>query len=176
MFEKIKYNLAHFILRKKYLTKKKEQILFKNVITNSNTFFVIMPSDNKEFDKSLAVIDYLLANQKVISVFLHQNQEILLNENGIFALIKYDDESKNRINLPIRSFINLLNSKHYDVVINLNRGREVFLNSVANIVKSKIRVGFENEKTEDYYDIQIANSSTGPEEIYQYYINLLKMF
>ena len=176
MFDKIKYNLAHFIIRKKYLPAKSEPISFKGIISNSKSFFVIMPISNDEFNKSLTLIDFLMENQKVISALIHESQLNLISSKKMITLVNYKDDYKNKLNLPIKNFVNELRSKSFDVVMDLNRTGDVFTSSITNIVRSKVRVGFEHEKTDNYYDIRIVNSSPDLQEIYNNYINFLKMF
>lgn len=176
MFDKIKYNLAHFIIRKKYLPPKPEPVSFKGIISKSNSFFVIMPISNDEFNKSLTLIDFLMENQKVISTLIHESQLNLISSKKMVTLVNYKDDYKNKLNLPIKNFVNELRSKSFDVVMDLNRTGDVFTSSITNIVRSKVRVGFEHEKTDNYYDIRIVNSSPDLQEIYNNYINFLKMF
>lgn len=176
MFEKIKYNLAHFIIRKKYLPANKEPISFKGIISTSNSFFVIMPLNSNEISQSLSFIGFLLENQKEISLLIHESYLNLISGQKLVTVVTYKDEHKNKLNLPTKNFVNELKRKSYDVVIDLDRIGDVFTSSIANIVSSKVRVGFEHEKTENYYDIRIVNSSHDPQEIYRNYINFLKMF
>lgn len=176
MFDKIKYNLAHFIIRKKYLTKKREPTSFRNIISKSNSFLVIMPDDPKELAESLVLIRFLLDNQKSVSAFVNEGQLYSFSQERMLSTISYKDENKNKLCLPTKNFVNRLKTKSYDIVIDLSRTGDVFLSSAANIVGSKVRIGFEHEKTENYYDIRVVNSRNSPEEIYKNYINFLKMF
>lgn len=176
MFDKIKFNLAHYIIRKKYLSPKKVPLSFNGVITNSNSFFVIMPNDPIEFTRSVELINYLIENRKRISVFLNKNLTPSLSDKSNIEMLTYEEESINKLGLPNRTMVNLLKNKEYDIVLDLNRTGAAFLSSVANIVKSKVKVGFVHEKTENYYDLQIANTKLNPEETYRNYINFLRMF
>lgn len=176
MFEKIKFNLAHYLIRKKYLVIKSVPVTFNGILSNSSTFFIIMPVEPLEFSKSYMLIKYLLENHKVVTVLLHESKLGLILEKENMSIIKYMDETKSRLNLPVKPFVRMLQNKEFDVVLDLNRSSDVFTAAVANIVKSKVKVGFEQQKTEDYYDIRIVNCSQDYDLIYTNYINFLKMF
>lgn len=176
MFEKIKFNLAHYLIRKKYLVIKSVPVTFNGILSNSSTFFIIMPGDPVEFSKSTMLIKFLLEKHKVVTVLLDESKLDLISGKEDVTFIKYMDETKSRLNLPVKSFVRMLQSKEFDVVMDLNRSSDVFSTAVANIVKSKVKVGFEQQKTDDYYDIRIVNSNQDPDLIYTNYINFLKMF
>jgi hypothetical protein len=176
MFEKIKFSLAHYIIRKKYMVIKNVPVTFNGILSNSSTFFIIMPNDPVEFSKSSVLINFLLENCKVVTVLLHESKSNLISEKENVSIIKFMDETKSRLNLPVKPFVKMLQNKEFDVVMDLNRSSDVFLTAVANIVKASVKVGFEQPKTEDYYDIRIVNSNQDYDLIYTNYINFLKMF
>jgi hypothetical protein len=183
MFDKIKFNLAHFIIRKKYLLKANPPLSFNNILSDSAKFLLIMPNNNDELAKSIVLINYLLENKKFVTLFIHENKLNLISrnennlmKNGNLVILTFVDENRNRLNLPVNVFAKPLKSKEYDVVMDLNRSCDLFLTSIANIVKSRIKVGFEQEKTGDFYNIRIVNFRQEPAQIYANYINFLKMF
>lgn len=176
MFEKIKFNLAHYLIRKKYLVLKSVPFTFNGILSNSSSYLIIMPEDTLEFTKSLVLIKFLLENEKSVTVLLHESKLNLFPVKENVTFIKFMDETKSRLNLPVKPFIKMLQNKEFDVVMDLNRSSNVFSTAVANIVKSRVKVGFEQQKREDYYDIRIVNSSEDPDQIYTNYINFLKMF
>lgn len=155
---------------------KKAPITFNGILSNSLTFFIIMPEDPLEFTKSLVIIKFLLEKRKSVTVILHESKLNLFSGKEDVTFIKFKDETKSRLNLPVKPFVRILKNKEYDVVMDLNRSSDVFLTAVANIVKTSIKIGFEQQKTEDYYDIRIVNSNEDPDLIYTNYINFLKMF
>ena len=78
--------------------------------------------------------------------------------------------------MPNKNLVNRLRRKEFDVVIDLNRGEDVFYSAITNVVGSKIRVSFEKEYSGEYYNIQIADKKTDPEVVYRSFLNYLKMF
>ncbi|MEW6506659.1 MAG: hypothetical protein AB1432_02815 [Bacteroidota bacterium] len=183
MFDKIKFNLAHFIIRKKYLLKTNTPLSFNNILSDSTKFLLIMPNNNDEFTESLLLINYLLENKKFVTLFIHESKLNMIPKSGTLVMknrnlvvLTFVDENRNRLNLPVNLFAKSLKSKEYDVVMDLNRSCDLFLTSIANIVKSRVKVGFEQEKTGDFYDIRIVNFHQDPAQIYSNYINFLKMF
>jgi hypothetical protein len=176
MFEGIKRKIAHYILRKKYLRKDVKQSSFNHVISGANDFFIVMPRDDKDFYHSLDILKYFQIHRKVITLFLPEHKYGLIPEKEKYKCISYLAAVKRRFNLPEKGLVSRLESKEFDIVIDLNRGEDVFFSAVSNIVKSKIRVGFAGELSEKYYTMQIAEKQSDPEVAYRNFLSYLKMF
>ena len=49
MFEGLKRKIAHYIVRRKYLRKNIQQLVFTNIISDSHDLFIVMPKEDKDF-------------------------------------------------------------------------------------------------------------------------------
>ncbi|PKL84199.1 MAG: hypothetical protein CVV24_01110 [Ignavibacteriae bacterium HGW-Ignavibacteriae-3] len=176
MFEGIKKKIAHYILRKKYLRKDIKPTAFNGIISSAHNFFILMPKDEKDFYHSLDILKYYLIHKKNITLFLPEHRRALIPENDKYKTVVFQSELKRRFNLPEKKLVDTLLGREFEVVIDLNRGEEVFFSTVANIVKSKIRIGFAKELSDRYYNIEIAEKQSNPEVAYRNYLNYLKMF
>lgn len=176
MFEKLKRKIAHYIIRRKYLRKNIQQLAFANIISDSHDLFIIMPKDEKDFYHSLDILKYYQIHRKVITLFLPENRYNLIPEKEKYKFISYLPQQISMFNLPDKNLVSRLSAKEFDIVLDLNRGEEVFFSAVSNIVQSKIRVSFEKEFSNKYYTIQISGKQSNPELTYRSFLSYLKMF
>ncbi|HOI30587.1 MAG TPA: hypothetical protein PLZ15_12595 [Melioribacteraceae bacterium] len=176
MFEKLKLKMAHYYIRKKYLKPVGESFSYNNIISKSKDFFVLMPNDDKDFYHGLELIKYLRINNKNVTLFLPEHKYNLIPEKEKFRYISYHEDQKSRLNLPAKNLVQRLKSKEYEVVVDLNRNEDVYFSSITNIVSSRFRIGFNKERSENYYNLQIVNSAGDPELIYRNFVNFLRMF
>lgn len=176
MFEKLKLKIAHFYIRKNYIKPVAESFSYNNIISNSRDFFVIMPKDDTDFSNGLELIKYLLINNKNVTLFLPEHKYNLIPEKEKFRYISYHEDQKSRLNLPVKTLVQRLKSKEFEVVVDLNRNEDVYFSSISNIVSSRFRIGFNKERSENYYNLQIVNSAGDSELIYRNFVNFLKMF
>ena len=176
MFENLKLKLARFIVSKKYLKKNLEPIVFNNVITQAVYFLVILPENEKEFHHSLELLRFLNIHRKSITIFLPEHKYNLVPEKEKYKLIAFDPLHKSRLNLPAPMLINSLHDKTFDVVIDLNRRENIFFSAVANIVHSKLRIGFNKENSGIYYNFLLSDTQNNPEVAYRNLLNFLQMF
>jgi len=176
MIEKIKLRISHYLIHKNYLRKRNEPFSFNKIISNATDFLIIMPSEENDFYHSLELIKYILIHKKNISLFLPEYRYSLLPEKEKFKIISYHEKQKTRFNLPEKSLGNRLRAKEFDIVIDLNKKEDVFFSAVSNLVTAKLRMSFVKERSEDYYDLQIANSIENSEQIYRQFLSYLQMF
>ena len=64
----------------------------------------------------------------------------------------------------------------FDVIIDLNRGEEIFYTYITKALNVPVKIGFVNSDSDNYFNIQIANSRNDPEISYNNLLNCLKMF
>ncbi len=176
MFEELKRKYAHFIIRRKYLKKNEHSISYIRVLSDASDFFIIMPKAEIDFIHALDIIRYYQIHKKIITLFLPKHKYNLIPDKGKYKFIPYDLLQINQINLPNSELKLRLKPKEFDVVMDLNRSEEVFFSAVANIVKSKVRVSFKKENSENYYNLLINDKQTNSEAAYRNFMNYLKMF
>ncbi len=176
MLENLKLKLARFIVRRKYIKKNLEPIMFNKAISSSVDFFVILPGSDAEFYHSFELLRYLIIHRKSVTLFLPEHKYNLIPEKDKYKFIAFNPLQKNKLNLPDASLIQLLETKTYDVVIDLNRKDEIFFSAVANIVNSKMRISFNKENSSPYYNFLFADNQQDPEVAFRNMLNFLQMF
>lgn len=176
MLENIKLKIAHFVIIRKYIKKMEVPITYNKVISGSMNFFIIMPKDDKDFFHSLELIRYFQIHHKIITLFLPEHKYNLIPEKEKYRYISYHNEQVNRFNLPKKSLVQRLNGKEFEIVIDLNRNEDLFFSAVSNIVQTKLKVGFNKERSENYYNMQIRASNGDSELIYKRFLEFLLMF
>lgn len=176
MLENLKLKTAHFILKRKYWTKNSQKIPYNNSISGSTEFFVIMPADDKDFYHSADLLKYLLIHKKDVTLFLPSHKQSLILEKEKYKFKTFTIEMVSKLNLPKKELVQKLESLDYDVVIDLNRGENIFSSCVANIVKSKLRISFKKEQSGKYYNLIYSDSSPIAEANYRNFIKFLEMF
>jgi len=176
MFEGLKRKIAHYLIRRKYLRKNIQQLVFTNIISDSHDLFIVMPKEDKDFFHSLDILKYYQIHKKVITLFLPEYKYSLIPEKEKFKFISYHPHQVTRFNLPDKNLVSRLTGKEFDIVIDLNRKENVFFSAISNIVQSKIRVSFEKELSGRYYTMQITDKQSEPELSYRSFLSYLKMF
>ncbi|MEW6654838.1 MAG: hypothetical protein AB1394_15400, partial [Bacteroidota bacterium] len=81
-----------------------------------------------------------------------------------------------RFFLPDKMLIARLKEKYYDLVIDLNRQEDTFFSCVANVVKSKVRIGFRKNRSEDYYNLLFESRLNENSSAYKRLLEHLSMF
>lgn len=174
MIEKLKLLIGRYILHKRL--KKNEQILFNKFFTNADDYFIILPEDDDSFRYSFIVIKYLFEQKKNITLFVVDYRKSLILDSLKYHIISYENENKNKLNLPKQEIIEKIQQNQYDILIDLNRGYNIFNCAVSMLVKAKYRVGFNKEYAELYYNFLIANDERNSEFSYKNLLNSLQMF
>lgn len=176
MFENLKLKLARIIVSRKYLKKNLEPIVFNNIISGAQDFFIIMPESDTDFYHSLDLLKYLFIHRKSITLFLPEHKYSLIPEKEKYKFIAFGPLQKSKLFLPVPELSDKLKSKTFDVVIDLNRQENIFFSAAANIVESKLRISFTKENSEAYYNFQFADSRNNPEVAYRNLLNFLQLF
>ncbi|MEK6552925.1 MAG: hypothetical protein AABZ54_05700 [Bacteroidota bacterium] len=176
MFEGIKRKIGHFVVKRKYLRKNIEQLAYNSVISNAKDFFFIMPGFDKDFYHTLEILKYYQNQKKVITLFLPEHKYNLIPDKEKYKFISFLPHQVSRFHLPEKNLVARLNTKEFDVVIDLNRFEDIFFSAISNIVKSKIRISFVKELSENYYNLQIVDKQGDSEPSYKSFLNYLQMF
>jgi hypothetical protein len=176
MFEKIKLQLAHIVLNKKYAKKNHSHVEYNKVISDATDILMIMPSNDQDFYHSLDLIKYFQIHKKNVTLFLPEHKYNLIPEKEKYKYISFHEEQLTRLKLPGKSLINRLRFKDFDVVVDLNKDENVLFSAITNIVNSNLRVGFNKTRSESYYNLQATNSEMNPELIYRNFLKFLQMF
>ncbi len=176
MFENLKLKLARIIVRKKYLKKNLEPIIFNKIITDAQDFLIIMPESDTDFYHAQDLLRYLLIHRKSVTLFLPEHKYNLMPEKDKYKFIAFNPLEKTRLFLPDHNLTEKLKDKTFDAVIDLNRNENIFFSAVANIVISKLRISFTKENSESYYNFQFAGSPGNTEVAFRNLLNFLQMF
>ena len=176
MFEKLKRKIGHFIVRRKCLHKTSGQISYNKIISSAKDFFIIMPTNDKDFYYALEILKYFQIHKKVITLFLPEYKYSMIPEKEEFKFISFLPHQITRFYLPEKKLKQRLSIKEFDVVIDMNRFENVFCSAATNIVKSKVRIGVSKDFSEPYYNLQIVDKQGTPEASYRNLLNYLRMF
>ena len=176
MFEGLKRKIGRFVVKRKYLHKNIEQLAYNNVISSAKDFFFVMPSLDNDFYHTLEILKYYQKQNKVITLFLPEHKYNLIPDKEKYKFISFLPHQVSRYFLPDKNLFSRLNTKEFDVVIDLNRSENIFFSAISNIVKSKIRISFVKEFSENYYNLQIVDKQGDSETSYKSFLNYLQMF
>ena len=176
MFEKLKLRLARIIVRKRYLKKNLEPIVFNKIISNAQDFLILMPESDTDFYHSQDLLKFLTIHRKSVTLFLPEHKYNLMPEKDKYKFISFNPLEKTKLYLPDHILTELLKNKTFDAVLDLNRKENIFFSAVANIVESKLRISFTKENSEPYYNFQFAGSPDNAEVAFRNLLNFLQMF
>lgn len=176
MINSIKQKISNFLARRRYLNKNTDKIKFNDFLKTANSFLLLMPNEEKDFNLSLKLMDYLLKLDKNLALLVPVQFVSKVSSGKRTQIIQYSYEDVNKFNLPTDFLKNKLNRKSFDIVIDLERFENLLYSSLTNLTKSKFKIGFQKEKLNEFYNILIVQKNERPEYCYDDLINSLKMF
>jgi hypothetical protein len=176
MIEKLKKIVALYLLKKKYLKRIDNNTNKKNFFRNSDSFLIILPENDEDYNNSLDIAKYLAIHKKNVSLLLPDYKYSLVDRNLNYNLITYGLNSKTRMNLPAKSLTGRLENKKYDVIMDLNRKEDVFFTGVSLVPQTNIRIGVNKDKTNSFYNVRFNISENNSEISYRNLLNSLSMF
>lgn len=176
MIEAIKEQAARFILRKRTEQKGFNQRSFASVFQKSFSFLVLMPADDRDFRLSAPVLDYLKEKKKNIVVLTNDFRISLLPTYFKTNAVEHGIKDMTKLKLPSRNIVKKLKNMRFDVIIDLNREEEIFYTFITKTLNAPVKIGFVNSDSDNYFNMQIANSKNDPEISYNNLLNCLKMF
>lgn len=106
---------------------------------------------------------------------LNQKINMIPGKNDI-KIMGYNSENISKLNLPLKIFLTKFDNLEYDIILDLNVKVNLFCSSLTNYIKSKIRIGFNKNTSDDYYNFQVENDEIKTELSYRNLLNSLKMF
>jgi hypothetical protein len=176
MISTIKEQAARFILRKRAARKEFDQRNFSSVFKKSYSFLVLMPVDDRDFRLSVPVLEYLKEQRKNVVVFTNDFRISLLPTYFKTNAIEHGINDITKLKLPARNMLSKLSKHRFDVIIDLNRQEKLFYSFITKTLNAPLKIGFVNSESDNYFNMQIANSKNDPEISYNNLLNCLKMF
>jgi hypothetical protein len=113
---------------------------------------------------------------KNVALFSQEHKYNLIPEREKYSFLSYRAEEVTRFFLPGGGLTDRLRGREFDVVIDLNRQEDLFHSAIANIVKTKLRIGFSKEMAERYYNFVVVNSTGDAGSTYKRLKEILEMF
>ncbi len=176
MIGNVKEKIAEFIVNKKLKQFASEKQSFKDLLKSSFNFFIIMPENENHFHHAMKVIKFLETLNKNLAVFTHDYRVNLLPQKYHAQAVDFGIADINKLNLPSKRLEEKLKALEYQAVIDLNKEDNLFNSFSANLVRSPVRIGFQKNNSDKFYNLQIVNKEDNPEIFYKNLLNCLQMF
>jgi hypothetical protein len=135
-----------------------------------------MPADDRDFRLSTTVLEYLKEQKKNVVVLTNDFRISLLPTFFKANSVEHGIKDVTKLKLPTKNIINKLKRMRFDVIIDLNREEEIFYKYITRLLDVPLKIGFVNTDSDNYFNMQIANSRNDPEISYNNLLNCLKMF
>lgn len=129
-----------------------------------NNVVIVFPKDETEFRISMFKFKDFYINKKNIMYFFLINQNFLetfnLKKSNVFAVeykkteMKFCDNKNKKILLE----------KNFDVVVDLNTNFFFGSSKFISYLKSKIKIGFESNFSDIFYNLQLKSKNNGRTE------------
>ena len=148
---------------------------FSSAFKGSNSFLILMPDDDKDFQYAVNILDYLEELKKDYSILTFDYRVSLLPVRFRKKAIGHGMKDINKIELPSKRLTLNLIKKNYDALLDLNRKEQLFYTYISGMVSAAVSIGFAKDFADKVYNIQIANSETNPKISYENLLNCLKM-
>jgi hypothetical protein len=175
LFENLKKKIGYFLLRKTMI-KNLEESNFNQFVTSANNYLVIFPTDDMDFHNGIDIAKYFTIHKKNVTVLIQDIKRNLVNLTNNFNIIEYGINDISKFGLPNKKFITELSKYNFDILIDLERDENLFINGVTSSVKAKYKVGFKKNEIENLYNFQIINPKLNSEISYRNLLNSLRMF
>ncbi len=176
MFEQIKYKIAVYLVKRKYIKTNIAPIPFNNFSQEAINYLVIVPENDEDFKNSFLILKYLAERGKSITLFISEHRYSLIPEKEKYRVLSFSFQQMNKLRIPDPILREKLGKRNFDVVLNLNRCNDIFLNSITFLVNTSYRVGFKNNEISDYFNLQIPLNENNSKISYENLLNSLKMF
>jgi hypothetical protein len=148
---------------------------FSSAFKGSNSFLILMPDDDKDFQYAVNILDYLEELKKDYSILTFDYRVSLLPLRFRKKTLGHGMKDINKIELPSKRLTSYLTKKKYDTLLDLNRKEQLFYTFVSGIMSAEVSIGFAKSFADKVYNIQIVNSETNPKISYENLLNCLKM-
>jgi len=148
---------------------------FSSAFKGSNSFLILMPDDDKDFQYAVNILDYLEELKKDYSILTFDYRVSLLPLRFRKKTLGHGMKDINKIELPSKRLTSYLTKKQYDALLDLNRKEQLFYTFVSGIMSAAVSIGFAKSFADKVYNIQIVNSETNPKISYENLLNCLKM-
>lgn len=176
MFDNVRDKITILIIKQKLRKRHIAKQNFRDVFIKSESFFLILPEDEIDYHSINNVVKFLEDNNKKFIIFTNDFRISPLPAKLKSNAIDFGVKDITVFGMPSKKISNKLSEITVDVVIDLNRKRNLFYSYVSNLVNSNIRIGFEKDYSDMFYNLQFANSQENPEIIYNEFLNSLQMF
>jgi len=173
----IKGKIAQSMIKRKLKEKPSERQSFAGFFKKSFNFLVLMPEDEHDFNHSFNILKYLDDNRKVMWILTNDFRVSLVPIKYRHHVIEITLEDINKFKLPNKKLEEKLSSLFFNAVLDLNRKDNLFYSYISNIANAPIRVGFQKNDSDKFYNLQIMNNIIyTPEVSYKNFLNCLRMF
>lgn len=176
MFENIKKRIAIYLIKKRYINKNQSPVAFADFNKKALSYLVIVPENDEDFKNSFLVIRYLVSIGKSVTLFISEHKYSVIPEKEKYKVLSFSIQQMTKLNIPDPILSEKLSKRSFDVVLNLNRQDNLFINAVPFIVNSTYRVGFKNGAISDYFNLQLPLNENNSKISYENLLNSLKMF
>lgn len=176
MMNVIKQKIALIIAKRKFFSKNDEITNFTGKISSAEKFLVLLPDNSEDTLSSQDIPSYYKINKKQVTILGYKNVVPIILESHSFNSIAFSEEELTKFGLPNKELVDKIKSEEFDVVIDLNRRENFVFSVLTNIPKSAIKIGFKKEKSDVFYNFQVANNQNNAEISYRNFLNSIQMF
>lgn len=171
-----KEKLALFAARKKYFSRDDSQVNFTSIISKAETYLIVLPDNAEDTLSASDIPKYFSVHKKKVTLVGHEKILPIALESSKYGTISFNDDSATKFGLPNKELIGNIKSKKYDVVLDLNRSQNLFISVLAGSSDSLVKIGFKKEKSDEFYNLQVANNQNNAEISYRNFLNSIQMF
>lgn len=147
-----------------------------NILKNSSNVLILIPEEKELLQEIKFLISILnkLFKQKTFLMSVDLQKD--LNQNGELPIITYGKEQKNLLQLPKKNFINFLQLRNFDTVIDCNLKDSNFHYWITKDIKAKFKIGLYRKNSTLFNNLVMKiNKIENTRKIYEHFLYLLKL-
>ncbi len=175
MIAAVKKAISEFILFRKIKNTASAQVNFNKFFTDSKKVLVLTSNDENEFHFIHEVIDFLRTGRKDISVLMPDYKLNNFSNKDRLDIYTFTLNDISKLGLPVKRLMEVIATKKWDVIIDLNRGESIFHGAITGLTMAPFKIGFTKRNADRYYNFQLRQE-INPKISYGNLLNSLRMF
>ncbi len=176
MLEEFRRKCAHFYIKRNLLKKETSPISFNKIVSSSQEILIVMPEDDADYSNCFDIIRYFQIHKKNITLFISEFRYNSIPGKEKFSFISFHPDQVTWFFLPNSNLKQRITGKSFDLVLDLNRKENTFFSAISNFVTSKIRLGFNKNRSEGYCNLLFNCKQDDSAAAYFNLLNYIRMF
>ncbi len=177
MFEGLRYSIGKAYARYTFRSHSGEQIQFTGALSTARRVLLLLPESVAAATGVEVVLHHIMQRYSPHYVTIVKRHGILESTKPYAKarLITFSAQDLTRWFLPRNELLQTVKKSTFDVAIDLNLDDALPSAFLCRSSGARIRIGFEKEDADTFYNVQVRARRDNPPSAYQHLINVIHM-